>query len=90
LQNIFTSKDVTQQAVSLGLALSEHYIKQIGQGACRVHGGGFAGTIQIFLPKSKIEGFKKLIEPVFGNDSVYILNIRKYGTVDLSTIENNS
>jgi galactokinase len=86
LQNIFTVNNVREQGVSLGLALSEYYIKQIAKGACRVHGGGFAGTIQVFLPKDKIEGYRNLIEPIFGKDSIYILNIRKYGTVDIADL----
>jgi galactokinase len=86
LQNIFAVSKVHEQGVSLGLALSELYIKQIGEGASRVHGGGFAGTIQVFLPKDKIEGYRKIIEPVFGEDSIYILNIRKHGTIDISSL----
>lgn len=86
LQNIFTVNNVKEQRVSLALALSDYYIKQIGEGACRVHGGGFAGTIQVFLPKKSVDGYRKLIEPVFGDDSIYILNIRKQGSVDISTL----
>ncbi len=86
LQNIYSVKNIREQAVSLALAMSEYYITQIEEGACRVHGGGFAGTIQVFIPKTAVEGYRKLIEPVFGEDSIYILEIRKYGTIDLSTI----
>ena len=82
LQNIFTVNNVREQGISLALALSDYYIKQIGEGACRVHGGGFAGTIQVFLPKNSVDAYRKLIEPVFGHDSVYNLNIRKIGSVE--------
>ena len=86
LQNIFTVNNVKEQRVSLALALSDYYIKEIGEGVCRVHGGGFAGTIQVFLPKKSVDGYRKLVEPVFGDDSIYILNIRKQGSVDISTL----
>ncbi len=86
LQNIFTNNNIKEQNITLALALSEYYIDQIGEGACRVHGGGFAGTIQAFLPKSSLDGYRKLIEPVFGKDSIYVLNIRKYGTIEIKDL----
>ncbi|MCK5673068.1 MAG: galactokinase, partial [Spirochaetales bacterium] len=84
LQNIFTTKNIKEQGVSLALALSEKYIEEIGQGACRVHGGGFAGTIQIFLPDNKVEEYKNKMEKIFGKNSVQVLNIRQIGTVYLN------
>ena len=81
LQNIYSTKNVTEQGVTLALALSEKYIDKIGAGACRVHGGGFAGTIQVFLPKNAIENFKERIIPVFGKNSIQELSIRAIGTV---------
>ena len=81
LQNIYSTKNVTEQGVTLALALSEKYIDEIGAGACRVHGGGFAGTIQVFLPKNAIENFKERIIPVFGKNSIQELSIRAIGTV---------
>lgn len=86
LQNIFTTKNIKEQGVSLALSLSEKFIKEIGEGACRVHGGGFAGTIQIFLPDSSIEKYKKTMEKIFGKNSVQILNIRQIGTVYLNDL----
>lgn len=83
LQNVFTSKKVDEQGVSLALALSEKYISDIGEGASRVHGGGFAGTIQVFLPSSKVDGYRELMESVYGAGSVYVLKIRPVGTVCL-------
>ncbi len=84
LQNIFTTKNIKEQGVSLALALSEKYIEEIGQGACRVHGGGFAGTIQIFLPDNKVEEYKNKMEKIFGKNSVQVLNIRQIGSVYLN------
>lgn len=87
LQNIYTIKNVREQGVSLALALSEKYISEIGEGACRVHGGGFAGTIQVFLPVPKVSGFKRLMEPVFGKESIQELHIRQFGTILFKEIE---
>lgn len=87
LQNIYTIKNVREQGVSLALALSEKYISEIGAGACRVHGGGFAGTIQVFLPAPKVSGFQRLMEPVFGKKSIQELHIRQFGTVLFKEIE---
>ncbi len=83
LQNVYTTKKPDEQGVSLALALSEKYISDIGEGACRVHGGGFAGTIQVFLPGSKVAGFTDIMEKVYGNGSVYVLKIRPVGTICL-------
>ena len=86
LQNIFTTKNIKEQGVSLALALSEKFIKEIGEGACRVHGGGFAGTIQVFLPDDSIAAYKKNMEKIFGKNSVQVLNIRQIGTVYLNIL----
>jgi galactokinase len=86
LQNIYSPKNVSEQGVSLALALTENYLDQLGSGACRIHGGGFAGTIQVFLPNDKVENYRKLIEPVFGKDSIMKLKIRRQGTVHLGYI----
>lgn len=77
LQNVFSVSAVNEQGISLGLALSERILK--GKGACRVHGGGFAGTIQCFVPNETLEEFKEKIEKVFGKGSCYVLNIRALG-----------
>ena len=89
LQNIFTTKRPEDQSLSLALALSENFIKNSGQGACRVHGGGFAGTIQVFLPNEAINSYRTLIEPVFGKDSVSVLQIRSVGSVCLNDFLDN-
>ena len=86
LQNCFATKNVREQGLMLGLVFSELYIKKIGSGACRVHGGGFAGTIQVFLPNKSLEQYIKFMEPIFGEKSVMALNIRPYGTLNLNTI----
>jgi len=86
LQNIFTIKNIKDQGISLALALSEKFIEESGEGACRVHGGGFAGTIQIFLPNSSVQKYKNNMEKIFGKNSVQILSIRSKGTIYLNSI----
>lgn len=81
LQNIYSSKNVHEQGVSLALALTEKYLSEIHAGACRVHGGGFAGTIQVFLPVNAVDEYVRMIESVFGKDSAQVLNIRPVGAV---------
>lgn len=77
LQNIYSNHYVEQQAVSLALALSENLLG--AHGVCRVHGGGFAGTIQAFVEDDYVEAYKQGIEKYFGEGSCHILKIRKYG-----------
>jgi len=81
LQNIYTTKNIHEQGVSLALAITEKYISDIGEGACRVHGGGFAGTIQVFLPNAAVSEYIKLIDSVFGQGKAVVLSIRPHGTI---------
>lgn len=83
LQNVYSTSNVHEQGISLGIALSEQFIKKIGRGACRVHGGGFAGTVQCFLPTESIPEYKDFIESVFGEGSCYVLKIRPVGGYEL-------
>ena len=80
-QNVYTCKKPTEQAVSLALAMSENILK--GFGAWRVHGGGFAGTIQAFVPNEKLAEYKEKMEKVFGEGSCYVLSIRPVGGTEL-------
>ncbi|MBQ8879709.1 MAG: galactokinase [Clostridia bacterium] len=82
LQNVFTCKAPGEQGMSLALALSDGYLRDKG-GAWRVHGGGFAGTVQAFVPKSSLEGYKALLNSVFGEGAVDVLSIRPYGAIRL-------
>ena len=77
LQNVYASSDPQHQAVSVGLAMSELILGN--HGVCRVHGGGFAGTIQAFVEDSYVNEYKTRIEDVFGKDTCHVLKIRKYG-----------
>lgn len=79
LQNIYSNRQVQNQSVSLGLALSE---KVLGEnGVCRVHGGGFAGTIQAFVKNTFVEKYREEMDRFFGEGSCHILKIRKYGGI---------
>lgn len=77
LQNVFPVSAPNNQGVALCIALSKGILK--GEGAVRVHGGGFAGTIQAFVPNEIVATYKKEIEKYFGQDSCHILKVRKYG-----------
>ena len=72
-QNVFTTKDVAHQGVSLALAMCEYLLK--GKGAWRVHGGGFAGTVQAFVPVDMLDEFCEKIEEVFSKGSCHVLSI---------------
>ncbi len=76
-QNIFPVNNVREQGVSLALALSELVLK--GKGAWRVHGGGFAGTIQAFVPQNLIEKYVSTLEHIYGKGSCHSLFIRPKG-----------
>jgi galactokinase len=86
LQNIYSTKNVKEQGLTLALALTEHYLGKIESGACRVHGGGFAGTIQVFLPNETVDEYVKLMGNVFGEKSILVLKIRALGTVYLNSL----
>ncbi|MEG0898730.1 MAG: galactokinase family protein [Oscillospiraceae bacterium] len=79
LQNIYSSSNIENQSVSLALAISGKHLQN--NGVARVHGGGFAGTIQAFVNDDYVETYKSIMEKVFGTDSCLILKIRKYGTI---------
>jgi len=76
-QNIYPVNNVKEQGVSLALALSELVLK--GEGAWRVHGGGFAGTIQAFVPQKLLNKYVTSLEHVYGKGSCHILFIRHQG-----------
>lgn len=80
-QNVFTTKDVAHQGVSLALAMCEYLLK--GKGAWRVHGGGFAGTVQAFVPVDMLDDFCEKIEEVFSKGSCHVLSIRPFGGIKL-------
>lgn len=76
-QNVFTPKNPTEQKLSLALCLSQQLLE--GKGAWRVHGGGFAGTIQAFVPNDLLDEYKNTMDSVFGEGSCHVLIIRPVG-----------
>lgn len=81
LQNVYTTLNVQEQGLSIALAVTERLLR--GKGAWRVHGGGFAGTIQAFVPNAMVEAYKESIEKITGCGSCYLLSIRPVGGVEV-------
>lgn len=88
LQNVYSPAHPEEQNLSVALALSEQVLSGCPEPtACRVHGGGFAGTIQAFVPSSFTETYRREMDRVFGKGSCRILKIRESGAVRLLTGE---
>ena len=85
LQNVIPAGRKEKQEVAFALTIAEKLLN--GRGACRVHGGGFAGTIQAFVPNDLLEDFKSGIESVLGEGSCYVLSIRPQGGVEMAVEE---
>ena len=85
LQNVAPTGSTRHQELALTLALAAKLLN--GRGACRVHGGGFAGTIQAFVPLDLLDGFKSGMEAVLGEGSCQVLSIRPEGGVLLEEVE---
>lgn len=81
LQNVIPAGRKEHQDMAVALALCDHYLA--GRGAFRVHGGGFAGTVQAFVPLDLLDRFKTGMENALGQGTCHILTIRPYGGVEL-------
>lgn len=81
LQNVIPAGYKEHQDVAVALALCEHYLN--GRGAYRVHGGGFAGTVQAFVPFDILDAFKNGIDAVLGQGACHVLSIRPQGGVEM-------
>lgn len=77
LQNVYSNSNVHEQGLSLALAIAKKVLGD--KGASRVHGGGFAGTTQAFVPDELLDDYIEALSAVFGDDSCYVLNIRPIG-----------
>lgn len=84
LQNLYSNKAVDCQGLSLGICVGEQVLGDAG--AVRVHGGGFAGTVQALLPKTSLPAFREAMETVFGTGCCHVLRIRPVGGVCLDDI----
>ncbi len=81
LQNCYSLQNCKEQKITLVLALTQLFLNQIGDGICRVHGGGFAGVIACLVPIAETENYVNYIAKYVGNNNVYPMNIRAVGAV---------
>ena len=81
LQNLFSNNTPTEQAIPLAIAMSKSILGN--KGAVRVHGGGFAGTIQAFVPAEMVKEYKDSIERIFGDGSCHQMKIRPVGGIEI-------
>ena len=81
LQNVIPAGYKQHQDVAVALALCEHYLA--GRGAYRVHGGGFAGTVQAFVPYDILDAFVAGLDGALGQGACHVLNIRPQGGVEM-------
>ena len=85
LQNVTPAGYTAHQDVAVALGLCQHYLH--GRGASRVHGGGFAGTVQAFVPIDLLEGFRAGIDAALGQGACHVLSIRPQGGVEMAVEE---
>lgn len=81
LQNLYSNNTPTEQAIPLAIAMSKSILGN--KGAVRVHGGGFAGTIQAFVPAEMVKEYKDSIERIFGDGSCHQMKIRPVGGIEI-------
>ena len=81
LQNLYPISAPSRQGLSLAIALTEKFLAN--EGACRVHGGGFAGTVQCYIPNDRFTSYKKMIEAVFGDGSCVKIDVRPVGGYEI-------
>lgn len=81
LQNCYTNSGYQEQGISVALALTELFIDEKKRGACRIHGGGFAGVIMAMLPNDLVEAYISYMEKALGEGCAYKMSIRPYGAV---------
>lgn len=81
LQNCFTNSNYQEQGITVTLALTELFIAEKQRGACRIHGGGFAGVIMAVLPNELVDEFIHYIEKCTGEGSAYRMSIRPHGAI---------
>lgn len=83
LQNCWSMQNPKEQKITRMLALTELFIKKIGDGASRVHGGGFAGVIMVLIPLKYANNYKSYISQYVGEENIYNISIRNTGAVQL-------
>jgi galactokinase len=85
LQNVYSTQNVKEQGIAVAQVLTRDFLSSEASlpGACRVHGGGFAGTIQAYIPRKVLDSYRAVMDGVFGADSVTVLRIRPVGAEEL-------
>ena len=83
LQNVYTTKNVSEQGLSLALCITERFMKG-NKGTFRVHGGGFAGTIQAYIAEEDVALYKEAMDSVFGDGACLVLRVRQYGAIKVN------
>ncbi|HIY51247.1 MAG TPA: hypothetical protein IAA43_04840 [Candidatus Olsenella avicola] len=83
LQNAVVPGMPEEQPIPMALALTQLYLRRIGCGVCRLHGGGFAGVIMCVVPKAETAGYVDYVSGYFGRENVYLTNIRQTGATCL-------
>lgn len=86
LQNCYTNSNYQEQGISIALALTELFIAERQSGACRIHGGGFAGVIMAMLPNELVAEYVAYIEKALGEGSAFRMTIRPYGAICVSDL----
>ncbi len=86
LQNCFSFSSLKKQGLMLALAVSRNFLNTIDDSACRVHGGGFAGTILVFLPQKFKSEYIALMNQIFGENSVVEPEMRDFGVICLNSL----
>lgn len=79
LQNVYSPQHLQEQEMAIGLAVSQLCLQ--GHGVSRVHGGGFAGTLQAFVENSYVENYRSAMDHLFGDGACHPLKVRKYGGI---------
>ncbi len=83
LQNCYSPNEAREQGVALALSLTKEFLRESKPGACRVQGGGFAGTIQAWMPSDAVNDYRNVIEPVLGKHCIVTPAIRSRGACEI-------
>lgn len=86
LQNCFTNAAYQEQGITVALALTELFLAEKKRGACRIHGGGFAGVIMAMIPNDLVEEYTAYMEEALGEGCVYRMTIRPYGAICVNEV----
>lgn len=81
LQKLYSCRKPTEQGIPLAIMAGKRILK--GNGAVRVHGGGFAGTVQAFVPNDLVNAYRSEMDRIFGQNSCYIMTIRPFGGIEI-------